>query len=293
MFFKKSFDIIGGTNMENELLLQALYTGTDIPDVIRRFEKSLRSTKDYTNIIHANKLAEYRLSKTDKNLLYRMRKNFNEIYSVIDKQYKDVRFLIEGRLKSLISFEKKIQKLLSEKRSLDLLRDQFAFRIIVFGENSPELISKCYDIANSIIKLSLEKGLTICESSPSDTGDFDHALHPEIIIPKRSGINKEFKAFVKDYFIEPKSNGYQSLHLLFKATTGEYFEVQIRTFEMHVHAESGEANHKNYKKNKYAKLHFDPKKIHIPGYGISPEGKIYDFIGLQEGLEILKRQKTY
>ena len=59
--------------MKNDLLLQALYSGKDIPDVIKRFEKELRDTKDYNNLIHANKLAEYRKSKTDKNLLYRMR----------------------------------------------------------------------------------------------------------------------------------------------------------------------------------------------------------------------------
>lgn len=116
--------------MKNDLLLQALYSGKDIPDVIKRFEKELRDTKDYNNLIHANKLAEYRKSKTDKNLLYRMRKNFNEIYSLIDKNFKDVRFVIDGRLKSLLSFEKKIQKLMSEKRSLDLLRDQFALGLL-------------------------------------------------------------------------------------------------------------------------------------------------------------------
>ena len=71
-----------------------------------------------------------------------MRKNFNEIYSLIDKNFKDVRFVIDGRLKSLLSFEKKIQKLMSEKRSLDLLRDQFAFRIVIFGENTQSLVSK-------------------------------------------------------------------------------------------------------------------------------------------------------
>lgn len=281
--------------MKNDLLLQALYSGKDIPDVIKRFEKELRDTKDYNDLIHANKLAEYRKSKTDKNLLYRMRKNFNEIYSLIDKNFKDVRFVIDGRLKSLLSFEKKIQKLMSEKRSLDLLRDQFAFRIVIFGENTQSLVSTCYQIANEIIRFSLEKGLTLCELETSNTGNFSLEKHPEILIPKKSGIAKDFKSFVKDYFLNPKENGYQSLHLLFKATTGEYFEVQIRTFAMHVHAESGDANHDKYKMKKYSSstFEFEPEKIHIPGYGISPDGKVYDFIGLQEGLQILKRQKTY
>ena len=41
--------------MKNDLLLQALYSGKDIPDVIKRFEKELRDTKDYNNLIHANR----------------------------------------------------------------------------------------------------------------------------------------------------------------------------------------------------------------------------------------------
>ena len=54
-------------------------------------------------------------------------------------------------------------------------------------------------------------------------------------------------------------------------------------------------NHDKYKMKKYSSstFEFEPEKIHIPGYGISPDGKVYDFIGLQEGLQILKRQKTY
>jgi hypothetical protein len=47
------------------------------------------------------------------------------------------------------------------------------------------------------------------------------------------------------------------------------------------------------KKYSSSTFEFEPEKIHIPGYGISPDGKVYDFIGLQEGLQILKRQKTY
>ena len=90
---------------------------------------------------------------------------------------------------------------MSEKRSLDLLRDQFAFRIVIFGENTQSLVSICYQIANEIIRFSLEKGLTLCELETSNTGNFSLEKHPEILIPKKSGIAKDFKSFVKDTFL--------------------------------------------------------------------------------------------
>jgi GTP pyrophosphokinase len=56
----------------------------------------------------------------------------------------------------------------------------------------------------------------------------------------------------KDYISLPKENGYQSIHTTVLMTSGDIFEVQIRTEEMHLHAEAGIASHWTYKDGRIA-----------------------------------------
>ena len=90
--------------------------------------------------------------------------------------------------------------------------------------------------------------------------DFDHVYDVRalrIIVPAvpdcyaaLSWVHSQFTPVTEefdDYIAKPKANGYQSLHTIVRDAEKRPIEIQIRTREMHQHAEHGVAAHWAYK----------------------------------------------
>lgn len=72
--------------MKNDLLLQALYSGKDIPDVIKRFEKELRDTKDYKQSYSCEQACWIpKKQNRQKSAVSHEKKHLQEIYSLMIK----------------------------------------------------------------------------------------------------------------------------------------------------------------------------------------------------------------
>ncbi len=272
-----------------------LYQGVSIPNIIELYYPELMKGS-VEDILHATKLMEYREFLTDREFLKEIRKTFDELYNHISEIQPDLMFCIEGRRKSLISTEKKILTLLSKNKSLDTLHDFFAFRITLFDNNPGELIDECYKVAENLIIFMVSNGFIPCEASPKyDIKGFAADKHPGIVIPETSGISPRYSYCVKDYIKNPKTNGYQSLHIAFRDHNGKSFEIQIRTHTMHVRAESGSADHDDYKTRIYTEaVDFDPIQVHLRGYKVNPNNDgVDDKIGLESAVSIITRQKSF
>lgn len=264
-----------------------LYTKDTVPSVIESYTQELLASGDVKDTMHANKLVSYQNMIKDKRFLRDLRKLFNETYDLLDKKHPDLHFSIEGRRKSLINVERKIRLYSSLDKSLDLIRDLFAFRIILFGDKSINLIQHCYIVMEEIINYAVSKGYTPCDALPLIGVSDLNEQHNDYFC------HFPYKQYVKDYICFPKENGYQSMHLVLVDTQGRYLEIQVRTLDMHTLAEAGDAEHQTYKKNKYnINFPFEREKIHIYGYSFY-NNQVFDLAGVEKALVIFKRQKTF
>lgn len=270
-----------------------LYTSSSLEEVLTKYSAELRDSNNLTNFIHANKLIEIKNILIDNKFLSMIRKHYDSLYYFTKKTYPNLKFYLAGRRKDVIGSEKKINLYLSQNRDLSDFRDELAFRFIIFDNN----IELCYSLIKTVIDFNIEKGFMPCvATNVFETENFKQENFSDVEIPKQSYLPIEYQKWVKDYVLNPKDTGYQSLHVVFQdPKTGRCFEIQIRTFKMHIHAESHSlAGHDAYKKQRYSytAIEFDRSKIKMDGYAFVDD-QLFDFIGLEEPYQIIQRGRPF
>jgi len=184
----------------------------------------------YAPLAHRLGLYNIKTELEDLGLKYTEPEVFNDIYTKIteskeeqNKYIKDfskvlknsfdkekLEYTIKGRPKSIYSIRK---KMLKQGVSFDEVYDKFAIRITYKSTEEKEKFDawKIYSIVT------------------------DH-FRPN---PNR----------LRDWISQPKSNGYESLHITVMGSKGRWVEVQIRSERMDEIAEMGYAAHFKYKHN--------------------------------------------
>lgn len=259
-----------GFNFQNSLL-EALYTANTAKDVMNLFSICLLRTGGLQNTLKSLKITEYRSMLESQENLNRL----NMIGEIISTTLGNINFMgeIEARAKSFLSFVRKIELLTQQRQPLDMLNDQIAVRIICF-DSSPNGVENCFKIAEAINTNLIDVGFMPCSVFPIYSA-FSQKNYPDIYVPENQ-LPPVLYGYCKDYISHPKENGYQSLHLIYQdSITGRRFELQIRTWQMHLHAERGDGDHSKYKSSRYEECdlpEIDYSKLHIEGISYQPIG---------------------
>lgn len=200
------------------------------------------------------------------------------------------------RKKSFIKYNEKIRLFIMNfdkaktdeerrKYALDNICDIFGIRIVLdLGkEDTAESIRICYEVLNEIISFFVvKKGYTPTVAEPLIFTGFSAEEHPDVFVPSESAIMDGYEINVKDYYKNPKKNGYQSLHIVFRSPLGFPMEIQLRTLATHIRVEYGEAaSHFAHDRERYSeRIDIDPKKVNISGFRYIDENKIFDGAGI-------------
>ena len=237
------------------------------PDIVKHFEKDLReNARSAVDIEHSNLLLRYSTYLSSNDFLDSVSDDMAQFRKQIVSQYSDITLTVTGRIKSIVRLEEKFNGYIIEFCSnfyrshncfpseeemseyLQRFKDLIAYRIIISvpnqclkGRNKNKLeIDYLYKIANSLPAFFTKRGYSI-ENAPTVVGV--RATH------KKSKLTQENKKFFKDYIVQPKDNGYQSLHINLEDNHSHFsnIEIQLRTFEMDCFAELDEnVNHTFY-----------------------------------------------
>ena len=143
------------------------------------------------------------------------------IKAMLDKMGYTYRLI--GRIKTPYSIWKKMQ---AKHLAFDEIYDIMAVRIIFEPKEYEKEVNECFDIYVALSKL--------------------YKVHPDR---------------TRDWVNQPKTNGYQALHVTLMSKHGEWVEVQIRSHRMDDIAEQGVAAHWRYKAAENASVPTKPLPV--------------------------------
>ncbi|MCQ2422848.1 MAG: guanosine polyphosphate pyrophosphohydrolase [Lachnospiraceae bacterium] len=244
-----------------------LYSGDTVLKILHRYIADLSdcAEKEQSLIdrVHCDILCQIRDILEHNDFLTAQSHRIKELYMYMTKQYPQLAFTFRGRIKSLIRAEEKINGYIVEyisdyylangrfpseeevRNRLLCFRDIIAYRIVISlpkchvdeDKDVHELeIGYLYELANMIPNFLTERGFSPVQSGFS--GANRSRKMEECVSP-----------FFRDYIVNPRPQGYQSLHItLYDNISRCFTEVQLRTKEMDDNAEIGSANHFGYEK---------------------------------------------
>lgn len=272
-----------------------LRTISESEDIYRQM---LLDTKADYNVLYSNKLLEMQNMLKRRNLS-QVKKDLEELIRHLTSWKKKMGYnfpiFFEKRKKSDVKCHNKIRLFLTkqyiydEDVTLDSILDTLGIRIIPsFGNtDTQKSIQMCYEILEETINFfTFKKGYNPHKKGSMLDLGFNPIEHPKVIVPNNSKelIKPTYSMYVKDYYSEPKKDGYQSLHIVFDGICP--IEVQIRTFATHLRVED---LHRNYNIQRYDGIEFDQicldrKNVNIQGYGYI-NGLLQDKVGLETSID--------
>lgn len=210
-------------------------------------ENKLSYLKNHPQYEYLNNRYElYELEYLDKikNQISNEKKFLNELFP-------DMVTHTRIRIKSKPSYKKKLNDRIKDNKNF-LIDDIIAQRIVIYevngSDNTQVLKQASYDVAKYL------------EEYRKKT---DFAIKPVHVIGSE-GIS-HLPYISKDYILNPKSSGYESLHIVSEDTTNKdcTFETQIRTCYIEDKLESNSAiSHRNYKHRYFD----DTSVLRVPRY---------------------------
>lgn len=258
-------------------VLDVLYSSSNIEEIWRNSIMMLANEENHDAKLVATRLVELNNQRGTKSDL--ILKFLSEIRNDLD--FSKVKAEMYARQKAYISLIEKLNRYLRNGDPLSRMKDFLGCRVVISSDKGEKYnIEYAYELCIELINFMQSRFLQVEEAEPkynvANALERGSLREKGIYIPKRSPLPKILLPYVKDYMANPKPNGYQALHIIFKLDN-IFLEFQIWTQEtVKRTAHGGCADHTIHKERKYTnRIDIDLDKIHVEGVKIE-EGRVKD-----------------